>query len=95
MRNKDLIQRAIHSCMDRIGLPYNRPFKVNFNNDEVICRISKGIDGYYELPCFVGSVWIETNEDKLNVLDILFGSAKILKIYEVMEQYGIKSKYDM
>lgn len=27
MRNKDLIQRAIHSCMNRIGLPYNGALK--------------------------------------------------------------------
>lgn len=31
MRNKDLIQRAIHSCMNRIGLPYNGAFKVKYN----------------------------------------------------------------
>lgn len=45
--------------------------------------------GYYELQCFVGGVWITTNESKLNVLDILFGSAKILKIYK-----GINFKKD-
>lgn len=31
MRNKDLIQRAIQSCMNRIGLPYNGAFKVKYN----------------------------------------------------------------
>lgn len=84
MRNKDLIQRAIHSCMNRIGLPYNGAFKVKYKDKTEFCKICKGIDGYYELQCFVGGVWISTNEDKLNVLDILFGSAKILKIYKGM-----------
>lgn len=32
MRNKDLIQRAIQSCMNRIGLPYNGAFKVKYND---------------------------------------------------------------
>lgn len=48
MRNKDLIQRAIHSCMNRIGLPYNGAFKVKYNDKTEFCKICKGIDGYYE-----------------------------------------------
>lgn len=53
MRNKDLIQRAIHSCMDRIGLPYNGAFKVKYKDKTEFCKICKGIDGYYELQCLL------------------------------------------
>lgn len=51
MRNKDLIQRAIHSCMNRIGLPYNGAFKVKYNDKTEFCKICKGIDGYSFWKC--------------------------------------------
>ena len=62
MRNKDLIQRAIQSCMNRIGLPYNGAFKVKYNDKTEFCKICKGIDGYYELQCF------ERNQIKLYLI---------------------------
>ena len=76
MKKNELMQLKIKSAMYDKGIPFNEAFKVLYKNRKETCRISKDINGDYELQIYCGGIWLPANKSKLSIQRVLSGEIK-------------------
>lgn len=76
MKKNELVQLKTKSAMYDKGIPFNEAFKVLYKNRKETCRISKDINGDYELQIYCGDIWLPANKDKLPIQSVLSGKIR-------------------
>lgn len=76
MKENELMQLKIKSAMYDKGIPFNAAFKILYKDRKEICRISKDINGDYELQIYCGGIWLPANKSKLPIQSVLSGKIR-------------------